>query len=65
MKEDDKFAGKKVKYNTFAKLMGKSFEDVRVMLTLTIPTVWDALNADVALQRLPTEAGLIDMFKKK
>ena len=63
LKEDDKFAGKKVKYNTFAKLMGKSFEDVKVMSTLTIPTVWDEKNADVALQRLPTEAGLIDMFK--
>jgi len=43
--------------------MGKKFEDTRVMSTLTIPTVWDATNIDALLQRLLTEAGLVDMFK--
>ena len=35
----DKFSGKKTTYNDFVKLIGKSFEDVRVMETLMIPTI--------------------------
>lgn len=49
LKEDDKFPRKKVKYSTFVKLMEKSFDDVRVISALTIPTSWDTTNADVAL----------------
>ena len=49
MNEHDKFSGKKVKYNTFVKLMGKIFKEVMVMLTLTIPTAWDTTNADAKL----------------
>lgn len=63
MKEADKFLGKKATYTTFVKLMGKNFKDMRVMSKLTIPTVWNATNIDVLLQRLPTDAGLVDMFK--
>ena len=63
LEDDDKFSGKKAEYNDFAKLIGKSFEDVRLMQTLLIPTIWDTANEDVGLQRLPTEAGIVDPFK--
>ena len=35
----DKLSGKETTYNNFAKLIDKFFEDVRVMETLTIPTI--------------------------
>ena len=62
LKETDKFSGKKVDYSNFEKLMGKSFDDVRVMEALMIPTIWDTSNANAALQKVPTEEGLLDLF---
>ena len=34
LKDEDKFSGKKSEYKDFAKLIGESFEDVRVMEAL-------------------------------
>ena len=49
LKEANLFTGKKIDFNQFSKLMGKSFKDVSVMETLVIPTKWDTTNADAAL----------------
>ena len=62
LKETDKFSGKNVDYSNFEKLMGKSFDDVRLMEALMIPTIWDTSNANAALQKVPTEEGLLDLF---
>ena len=62
LKETDKFSGKKVDYSNFEKLMRKIFDDVRVMEALMIPTIWDTTNVNVALQKVPTEEGLLDLF---
>ena len=62
LKEATHFTGKKTDFDQFSKLMGKAFKDVRVMEILTIPTEWDATNADAALQRIPTDAGLLNLF---
>ena len=42
--------------------MEKNFDDVRVMEALMIPTIWDTSNANAALQKVPTEEGLLDLF---
>lgn len=49
LKESNLFTGKKTDFDQFSKLMGKSFEDVRVIKSLIIPTEWDTTNADAAL----------------
>lgn len=59
----DKFSVKKMEYNDFEKLIGKIFEDVRVMDTLTIPTAWDTNNVNAEAHILPTRTGIVDMFK--
>ena len=63
LKGEDKFSGKKADYNNFVKLISKSFEDMRLMEALLIPTKWDTGNADDALKRVPTEACMVNLFK--
>jgi len=63
LKEANLFSGKKMEFDKISKLMGKAFKDVRVMEVLMIPTKWDTANADAALKRVPTEAGLLNLFK--
>ena len=58
----DKFSGKKTTYNDFVKLIGKSFEDVRVMETLMITTIWDSSNVDPEAKKLPKKTGIVNMF---
>ena len=62
LKEANHFTRKKTDFDQFSKLMGKAFKDVRVMEILAIPTKWDDTNADAALQRIPTDAGLLNLF---
>ena len=62
MKDAGKFSGKKGNYTNFVKLIGKGFEDVRVMDTLLIPTILDTANSDPVMQRFPTEERLLDML---
>ena len=50
-----KFSVKKTKYTDFAKLIGKCFEDIRVLDTLLIPTTWNTSNVNVEGQRLHTK----------
>ena len=45
LEKEDKFNGKKENFDTFQKLMGKSFKEFRCMEALTIPTKWDSNNA--------------------
>ena len=52
LEKDDKFDGKKEHFDTFQKLMGKSFREVKCMEGLLIPTEWDSTNADDAAKRL-------------
>lgn len=62
LKEANLFTGKKKDYDKFSKLLGKAFKDVRVTESFQTPTEWDIANADPALQRIPTEAGLLNLF---
>ena len=62
LKEGNHFTGKKSEYDTFSKLMDKSFRDVQVMESPTILTVWDAINADNALKRIPSKAEVANIF---
>ena len=63
LKEEDKFSGRKAEYNNVVKLIGKSFGDVRLMEVLLIPIKWYTNNANDALKRVPTEAGMVNSFK--
>ena len=38
LKDEDRFTGKKAEYHNFSKMIEKSFEDLRVMEALNIPT---------------------------
>ena len=40
----------------------KSFEDVRVMETLMISTIWDSSNADPEAKKLPKKIRIGNMF---
>ena len=46
--KEDKVDGKKEYYNTFQKLTGKSFREVKYMEALQIPVEWDSNNVDNA-----------------
>jgi len=63
LKEDNLFTGKKTDFDKFSKLIGKVLKDVRVMEVLVILTEWDTTNANAALQRILTEAGLLNLFE--
>ena len=56
------FSGKKTTYNDFAKLIGKSFEDVKVMETLMIPAIWDSNNTNPEAKKLPKNIGTVNVF---
>ena len=58
----DKFLGKRITYKDFVRLIGKRFEDVRVMETLMIPTIWVSNNADSETKKLPKKFGVVSMF---
>ena len=62
LKEAIQFNGKKVEYDKFSKLVGKSFKDVRVMEILMVPTEWDNTNTDAELQKLPKKGKSRNLF---
>ena len=63
LKEGNLYFGKKTDFDKFSKLMGKAFKNVRVMEILMIPTKRDTTNTDVILQRIPIEAGILNLFE--
>ena len=60
--ESNQINGKKVDYDKFSKLMGKSFKDVTVMEVLMIPTKWDNTNVDAELHKILIKGKLMNLF---
>ena len=64
LKDDDLFDGSKAKYNDFAKLLRKPLENVRVMETFLVPTIWDDKNVNDEAKRLVLPEMNINIFER-
>ena len=62
LKEDDPFDGRKEKYSKFVKLMEKTMPFTRIMEALDVATKWDKSGSSTEGKRIPTEAGMVNLF---
>lgn len=63
LKEADIFDGKKQNYGNFVKLVERGLNCIRTMKTLKIATEWDTGGSTDEANMIPTQEGMVDIFK--
>ena len=63
LKESDIFNGKKQDYGNFVKIIKRDLSCTSTMKALKIITKWDTRGSTDEVKRIPTQEGMVDVFK--